>query len=300
MILIKQVLSPISSKSSLYLWRPLSTATQILYSSRFYNPKIATTMIKNQSKHMQNFMIEEIAKQHKESRRKGPKTVAKDPVLFDNNRTKVFNRQFKENIGDVMARIPELIGHGINITKVNVLPDYSEVRIFWVSSRKDHEEVSELLEANTGNIRKGMYTVSGLGKVPKLVFVLDLDYLHMQQMDELFNQLQFKPGYSENLDPPENLWRSVADTLKLASNAGGLDRDKILNRIRESIEKSKAVHRHQYRAEDFLEAYRETIHRHGLEHKQEVKSNIRKFLSTRKKKMKEAAKALELAELEDN
>ena len=181
-------------KSNLNFSRQLTTTTPILYSSRWYNPKIAQTMVKNQTKHMQNFMLEEITKQLRESRRKGPKTVTKDPVLFDNNRTKVFNRQFKENIGEVMARIPELLGHGINITNVNVRPDYSEVRIFWISSRKDNEEVSQLLEANTGSIRKGMYTVSGLGKIPKLVFVLDLNYLHMQQMEDLFSQLQSKPG----------------------------------------------------------------------------------------------------------
>ena len=126
-------------KNNLNFSRQLTTTTPILYSSRWYNPKIAQTMVKNQTKHMQNFMLEEITKQLRESRRKGPKTVTKDPVLFDNNRTKVFNRQFKENIGEVMARIPELLGHGINITNVNVRPDYSEVRIFWISSRKDNE-----------------------------------------------------------------------------------------------------------------------------------------------------------------
>ena len=126
-------------KNNLNFSRQLTTTTPILYSSRWYNPKIAQTMVKNQTKHMKNFMLEEITKQLRESRRKGPKTVTKDPVLFDNNRTKVFNRQFKENIGEVMARIPELLGHGINITNVNVRPDYSEVRIFWISSRKDNE-----------------------------------------------------------------------------------------------------------------------------------------------------------------
>ena len=161
MILIRPLLTSAHMKSNLNFSRQLTTTTPILYSSRWYNPKIAQTMVKNQTKHMQNFMLEEITKQLRESRRKGPKTVAKDPVLFDNNRTKVFNRQFKENIGEVMARIPELLGHGINITNVNVRPDYSEVRIFWISSRKDNEEVSQLLEANTGSIRKGMYTVSG-------------------------------------------------------------------------------------------------------------------------------------------
>jgi len=284
-------------KNNLNFSRQLTTTTPILYSSRWYNPKIAQTMVKNQTKHMQNFMLEEITKQLRESRRKGPKTVTKDPVLFDNNRTKVFNRQFKENIGEVMARIPELLGHGINITNVNVRPDYSEVRIFWISSRKDNEEVSQLLEANTGSIRKGMYTVSGLGKIPKLVFVLDLNYLHMQQMEDLFSQLQSKPGYSESVEPSENVWRTASENLKLASNVGGFDRDKILTGIRENIAKSKAVHRNQYREEDFQAAYRETIHhRHGFEQKQEVKSNIRKFLSTRKNKMREASKALELEE----
>ena len=95
------------------------TTTSKICGNRFYNPKIAMTMTKNATKNMQRLLTAELIKQQKETSRKGPKTSPKDPVLFDNNRTKVFNRQFMENIGDVMLGIPDLLGHGLTITKVS-------------------------------------------------------------------------------------------------------------------------------------------------------------------------------------
>ena len=66
---------------------------------------------------MEKFVAEEIEKQEKAAK-KGPSSSPKDPIIYDNNRTQIFNRQFMENIGQVMAEIPQLRGHGLCITKV--------------------------------------------------------------------------------------------------------------------------------------------------------------------------------------
>ena len=39
-----------------------------------------------------------------------------------------------------------------------------------------------------------MLYISGLGQIPKLAFVLDTEYLHLQQMDQLFAELEKQPG----------------------------------------------------------------------------------------------------------
>ena len=97
--------------------RSFSTV-QPLCGSRFYNAKIALTQKKNTMKGMDKLLRQEFQKESREEKR-GPKSVPKNPVMYDTNRTRVFNRQFMENIGQALAGIPEFLGHGISITKVS-------------------------------------------------------------------------------------------------------------------------------------------------------------------------------------
>ena len=90
-----------------------------LFGSRFYNGKIALTMKKGTMRGMDRLIRQEFQKQSKEEN-KGPKSTPKNPVMYDTNKTRVFNRQFMENIGQALAGIPEFLGHGISITKVSL------------------------------------------------------------------------------------------------------------------------------------------------------------------------------------
>ena len=286
--------------------RSVKFSTGITLLGRFHNPKISMTMLKNQNKNMEKFVAEEIEKQEKAAK-KGPSSSPKDPIIYDNNRTQIFNRQFMENIGQVMAEIPQLRGHGLCITKVhfvnvyvqssvtsllslqaNVVPDFSEVRVFWVSSRTEPEEAAQLLEENVSKIRKYMYNALGIGRMPKIAFVLDNNYLHQQKMDELFARLNTNPDYVNSKDDKKilNVWEEASDSLELESSGEGVDRESILSMLNSSIEKSKAAHRFQYSEQDFETVYRETIHQHGLARKVAVKNNIKKFLTERKKLQK--------------
>jgi len=245
--------------------------------SRYHNPKISMTVSKRFKKHMDDMVVSDIKRQKKEAERKGPVTAPKHPILYDTNRTKVFNRKFFESLGLVMSQMPELLGKGITITNVNVRQDFSEVRVFWVSREKE-EEVSELLEVSRKKIRRGMYESSGLGQLPRIVFVIDTAYQLSVHMDRLFNKLDVGP------DKPleDNVWLE-AQELKLGCEAGGLDRDEIMKRVEMSIMKSRAIHRECYSEEDFQTVYRESIERNGAAHKLEVKRNIKKFLVSRRK-----------------
>ena len=90
-----------------------------LFGSRFYNGKIALTQKKGTMRGMDRLIRQEFQKQSKEEN-KGPKSTPKHPVMYDTNKTRVFNRQFMENIGQALAGIPEFLGHGISITKASL------------------------------------------------------------------------------------------------------------------------------------------------------------------------------------
>ena len=148
--------------------------------------------------------------------------------------------------------------------------------------------------------------ISGLGQIPKVAFVLDTEYLYLQQMDQLFAELEKQPGikrpalcvnlilqyfnlgYAENKDPSENIWKVASESLTLDSDGGGFDRDVVMKNILQEVEKSKALHRMdiQYSKEDFEIAYKESVNRNGLPQKQEMKKNIKTFLTNRKKQLK--------------
>jgi len=258
-----------------------------LFGSRFYNGKIALTQKKGTMRGMDRLIRQEFQKQSKEEN-KGPKSTPKHPVMYDTNKTRVFNRQFMENIGQALAGIPEFLGHGISITKVNVKSDFSEVRVFWVSSHAEPDVVQKLFAEHLFTITKNIYRISGLGQIPKVAFVLDTEYLYLQQMDQLFAELEKQPGYAENKEPSENIWKVAADSLTLDSDGGGFDRDVVVKSILQEVEKSKALHRvdMQYSKEDFEIAYKESVNRNGLPQKQEMKKNIKTFLTNRKKQLK--------------
>ena len=244
--------------------------------------------MKNATKNLDRSLQYELERQKKEQLRRGPRTQAKNPILYDNRRTIVFNRQFQENIGFVMSSIPDLLGKGISVTKVNVTSDFSEVRVFWVSNPEQVEIVSNLLESHGTKIKQDMKAVSGLGFVPRIQWIHDQKFVLNQQMDQIFEKVKnsdiFLKGPEESLD----VWKVASESLALESNGGGLDRDLVMGKIEREMMKKQALHRSQsqYSAEDFQTVYRESINRNGLQNKILVKNNIRKFLTNRKKKLK--------------
>jgi len=256
--------------------------------SRFYNPKISQTIMKNATKNLERSLQYELERQKKEQLRRGPRTLAKNPILYDNRRTKVFNRQFQENIGFVMASIPDLQGKGISLTKVNVTSDFSEVRVFWVSSPEQEEVVSNLLESHGTKIKQDIKAVSGLGFVPRIQWIHDQNFVLNQKMDQIFEKVRSSEIYLKVPQESTDVWKVASESLELESDGCGLDRDILIGKIETEMNKKQALHRSQaqYSAEDFQTVYRETINRNGLQNKIQVKNNIRKFLTSRKKMLK--------------
>ena len=143
-------------------------------------------MKKNIAKGTDQLLAAEERARVKREKRLGSKPKIKNPLLDDTRKTKTFNLKFQENIGNVMADIPQLLGHGIAITRVNTRADYSEVLVFWVSSPQKVEEVADLLEMHVRQIRRAMIEHAGLGQLPRITFVKDIAYMLETELDGLF------------------------------------------------------------------------------------------------------------------
>ena len=177
--------SPTSQNVSLVTSRALSTSRQC-WSSRFYNPKISITMKKNIERGTSKLLAAEERAKAKREKRLGAKPSVKNPLIDDTRKTKTFNWKFQENIGNVMAQFPELLGYGIAITRVSTRADFSEVLVFWISSPDKVEEVADLLEAHVRRIRRAMIEEAGMGQIPRVTFVKDIAYMLETELDGLF------------------------------------------------------------------------------------------------------------------
>ena len=72
----------------------------------------------------------------------------------------------------------------------------------------------------------------------------------------------FSLGQYEFNEEPENVWEVAAEEVVLKTDITGLDREKILNKLEKSVEKSKALHRYNsYDEKQFETAYNESINR---------------------------------------
>ena len=60
--------------------------------------------------------------------------------------------------------------------------------------------MEEELVKHVKEIRNNMIENAGMGQVPKISFVKDLQYLHGQMMNHLFEEMDKGPEDEENLD----------------------------------------------------------------------------------------------------
>jgi len=268
---------------SIYLAAVRTFTTSSVAGSRLYNPKISMTVAKNAKKHLARMAWKE--EQRMKKRERGgpePRTSPKYPLVHETHKTKVFNRQFKENIGQVLLGFPALFGKGITITRVNARPDFSEVLVFWVSRPSEEESVTQLLGEYVKEIRKGMIEDAGLGQLPKLTFVIDSLYLREAHLANLYRGLDLGPD-AGTVQDENRVWEELED-LHLETDELGVMRELIMAKL--NLRKTKKLAEHRYSGstvEDYNELYRQSIEMDHGERKTFMKDNISKFLKQRNK-----------------
>ncbi|KAJ8935416.1 hypothetical protein NQ314_012835 [Rhamnusium bicolor] len=178
----------------------------------------------------------------------------------NSRRASVLNKLFMRHITDQMATgesSSEILGHGIEINKVQVTPDYKIVRVYWIAKGTQNDEVVEsVLQRNAGILRHELSQLRIMGVVPIIKFVKDKHYAHIVELDNKIAIADFGEDYT----PPDSVEKLKTELEILESegkdeledlplppmpqNVLGLNHADILEKVRKGMKKSEALHRH--------------------------------------------------------
>lgn len=185
-------------------------------------------------------------------------------------RINVLNKLFMEQITDLMATgeySEELVGYGIQISRVKVTPDYHGINVFWFS-RDNHNDmdIGRLLKRISGGLRHELSQLRLIGQVPKLNFVKDKTYGLTADLDGVLRRadygedfvptdrtLMLKSELKLQVELPRTV-RSEIDKLEdeidypiedqralpaMRNDILGLDQEAIMNKIKRSLNKNR-------------------------------------------------------------
>ncbi|CAH0551727.1 unnamed protein product [Brassicogethes aeneus] len=188
-------------------------------------------------------------------------------------RVNVLNKTFMRYITDLMASgecAHEFLGHGIEINKVQVMPDYKYLHVFWIAKGTANDEVvDKILTKNAGLLRHELSQLRVMGVIPKLTFIKDKKYSEIVELDNRLSKADFGEDYTPTepyiilksqfelftqLDKDtkikiEKIDNEIDDSEweeqlpNMPQNVLGLDHSVILDRIQKAMKKSEALHR---------------------------------------------------------
>ncbi|XP_062558438.1 uncharacterized protein LOC134223305 [Armigeres subalbatus] len=132
------------------------------------------------------------------------KTVFPSPISLastrgqgqeSSRRLTVLNKLFMEHITDLMVTgeyAEELVGYGIQISRVRINTDFHGVNVFWFGKDSTQDmEVGRLLKRVAGGIRHELSQLRLIGQVPKLAFMKDKTYGLGTEVDSVLRHLDF-------------------------------------------------------------------------------------------------------------
>lgn len=187
----------------------------------------------------------------------------------NSRRADVLNKLFMRHITDLMSsgdRAEELFGLGIQISRVQVTPDYKEVHVFWICSDVAREqEVENSLNSIAGELRCELAQLHIVGLIPKIVFFKDKNYSKILRIDEIlaiadFGEDHEPQQYKSSLKTELKLQMKLDEFTKLKisklenetmdndfgepipempQNVLGLDHAVILNRVKKRLNAAK-------------------------------------------------------------
>ncbi|KAG5862192.1 hypothetical protein JTB14_009784 [Gonioctena quinquepunctata] len=115
------------------------------------------------------------------------KGSAEGRLSFNSRRATVLNKLFMKYITDLMATgqyAPLILGHGIEINRVRITPDYKCLNVYWVArGSQDDKAIDDILHKNAGFLRHELSQLRVMGNVPIIQFVKDKQYAHMMALD---------------------------------------------------------------------------------------------------------------------
>lgn len=194
-------------------------------------------------------------------------------------RLTVLNKLFMEQITDLMATgeySEEIVGYGIQISRVRVSTDFHGVNVFWFASDSAQDmEIGRLLKRVAGGLRHELSQLRLIGQVPKLTFVKDKTHGLSADVDSALRIADYGEDYeftnrtlvprSEiklQTDLPSEVRRKIGEIENeiqyprddhdplpdMRHDVLGLNHGMIMSKIKRSLNKSKQAW-HQYNNE---------------------------------------------------
>lgn len=102
---------------------------------------------------------------------------------------------------------PELLDLAFQIEKVKVIPDFSTVNVYWMTSDSGNEAAIEtILPKCSGELRHTLTGLRIMGHVPPIRFCKDLTSMQLQKVEELLKIADMGPDVvdSEELDDDDS------------------------------------------------------------------------------------------------
>ncbi|XP_063709421.1 uncharacterized protein LOC134837955 [Culicoides brevitarsis] len=114
----------------------------------------------------------------------------REPTKQGLRRINMLEKLFMRNITDLMATgdiSEELLGKGIQITKVKVAQDFKMVNVMWVASGKieNDMEIEKTLKRTAGLLKHELSQLRVMGVVPFINFVKDKKATRVNEVEEL-------------------------------------------------------------------------------------------------------------------
>ncbi|KAJ0174199.1 hypothetical protein K1T71_010345 [Dendrolimus kikuchii] len=119
-------------------------------------------------------------------------------------RLAMLNKMFMKQITDIMSTgtvSMDIVGRGIEISKVHVTPDFNTVNVFWLcKGTSSDDEVEMVLNRVAGALRHELSTLRVMGVVPYIEFVKDKQESHIVDLDRRLVIADYGNDY-ETTDP---------------------------------------------------------------------------------------------------
>nr|XP_023020771.1 uncharacterized protein LOC111509289 [Leptinotarsa decemlineata] len=194
---------------------------------------------------------------------------------INSRRAAVLNKLFMKHVTDLMATgeyASEILGHGIEINRVKIAPDYKCLNIYWIArGSEDDQAVDQILQKNAGSLRHELSQLRVMGNVPMIQFVKDKRYARIVALEKRLAIADYGEDYVPSDEAVQmksefELYVPLEDETKrqeaeldeetpldesdelpfppMPQNVLGLDHAAILTRIRKQVKKSEAPHRH--------------------------------------------------------
>ncbi|CAH1640200.1 unnamed protein product [Spodoptera littoralis] len=114
-------------------------------------------------------------------------------------RTSMLNKMFMKHITDMMSTgttALDVVGRGIEISRVNITPDMNTVNVFWVcKGNASDAETEKILNRVAGGLRRELSTLRVMGEVPYIVFVKDKQEAHLVDLDRRLAMADYGEDY---------------------------------------------------------------------------------------------------------